>query len=54
MREFYAATPDIGALGPKLLYEDESIQHAGMYFAARRTRTGQWENQHYFKGFSRR
>ena len=32
MREFYDATPDIGALGPKLLYEDDSIQHAGMYF----------------------
>ena len=32
MRDFYDATPDIGALGPKLLYEDDSIQHAGMYF----------------------
>ena len=29
---FHDATADIGALGPKLLYEDESIQHAGMYF----------------------
>ena len=32
MSAFYDATPDIGALGPKLLYEDDSIQHAGMYF----------------------
>ena len=32
MRAFYDATPQIGALGPKLLYEDDSIQHAGMYF----------------------
>ncbi len=32
MRDFYDATPNIGALGPKLLYEDDSIQHAGMYF----------------------
>ena len=32
MRDFYDATPEIGALGPKLLYEDDSLQHAGMYF----------------------
>ncbi len=52
LREFYDATPQIGALGPKLLYEDESIQHAGMYFA-RDAEYRHWENQHYFKGFSR-
>ena len=27
MVEFYEANPRIGALGPKLLYEDGSIQH---------------------------
>jgi GT2 family glycosyltransferase len=32
MRDFYDATPNVGALGPKMLYEDDSIQHAGMYF----------------------
>ena len=32
MRDFYDATPGVGALGPKLIYEDDSIQHAGMYF----------------------
>jgi GT2 family glycosyltransferase len=52
LRAFYEATPQIGALGPKLLYEDESIQHAGMYFQ-RDADTRYWENQHYFKGFSR-
>jgi GT2 family glycosyltransferase len=52
MSQFYDATPEIGALGPKLLYEDDSIQHAGMYFK-RDPVTGYWENQHYFKGFSR-
>jgi GT2 family glycosyltransferase len=52
MAQFYDATPEIGALGPKLLYEDDSIQHAGMYFK-RDPATGYWENQHYFKGFSR-
>jgi GT2 family glycosyltransferase len=52
MRAFYDATPEIGALGPKLLFEDESIQHAGMYFK-RDPSTRHWENQHYFKGFTR-
>jgi GT2 family glycosyltransferase len=52
MVHFYDATPEVGALGPKLLYEDDSIQHAGMYFR-RDVATGYWENQHYFKGFSR-
>jgi GT2 family glycosyltransferase len=52
MSGFYDATPEIGALGPKLLYEDDSIQHAGMHFQ-RDAATGYWENQHYFKGFSR-
>jgi O-antigen biosynthesis protein len=51
MCDFYDATPSIGALGPKLLYEDGSIQHAGMYFK-RDPGSHLWENQHYFKGFS--
>jgi GT2 family glycosyltransferase len=49
---FYDATPEIGALGPKLLYEDDSIQHAGMYFE-REIGTGVWGNLHYFKGLAR-
>jgi GT2 family glycosyltransferase len=52
LRNFYDATPEIGALGPKLLFEDDSIQHAGMYFK-RDPATRLWENQHYFKGFNR-
>ena len=52
MRAFHSATPGIGALGPKLLYEDDSIQHAGMYFQIDPS-TRFWENQHYYKGFSR-
>jgi O-antigen biosynthesis protein len=52
MAAFHDATPDIGALGPKLVYEDESIQHAGMYFK-RDAATRLWENQHYYKGFAR-
>jgi hypothetical protein len=32
MGSFYGSSPSIGALGPKLLYEDGSIQHAGLGF----------------------
>ena len=49
MSAFYDATPNIGALGPKLLYEDDSLQHAGMYFH-RTPDSDEWQNMHYFKG----
>jgi O-antigen biosynthesis protein len=49
---FYDATPNIGALGTKLLYEDNSLQHAGMYFRLE-PETLLWGNQHYLKGFAR-
>ncbi len=49
---FYDGTPEIGALGAKLLFEDDSIQHAGMYFE-RELESGTWSNRHYFKGFHR-
>ena len=52
MLKFYDSTPKIGALGPKLLYEDGSLQHAGMYFL-RQTGACLWQNQHYFKGLHR-
>jgi O-antigen biosynthesis protein len=52
MSAFYDATPGIGALGPKLLYEDDSLQHAGLYFF-RDPGSRVWGNQHYFKGMHR-
>ena len=52
MIEFYDSQPDIGALGPKLLFEDDSIQHAGVYFE-READSGLWGNLHYFKGLHR-
>jgi GT2 family glycosyltransferase len=52
MRSFYDATPGIGALGPKLLYEDDSIQHAGMYYH-RLPGSSKWVDGHYFKGMHR-
>lgn len=39
---------DVAAVGPKLLFEDGSLQHAGMYFA--RNERGQWLNHHFYKG----
>jgi GT2 family glycosyltransferase len=52
MCAFYDATPNLGALGPKLLYEDDSIQHAGIYFH-QRPGSFIWQDAHYFKGLHR-
>ncbi|MCB8821416.1 glycosyltransferase [Microvirga rosea] len=41
----------VGAVGPKLLFEDGSLQHAGMYFE--QDHRGRWLNHHYFKGLPR-
>ncbi|MDI7865239.1 glycosyltransferase family 2 protein [Rhizobiaceae bacterium n13] len=38
----------LGAIGPKLIFEDGSLQHAGLYFA--RDRHEIWLNHHYYKG----
>lgn len=53
MGGFYEETEGIGALGAKLLYEDDSLQHAGLYFH-RQAGTELWENAHCFKGLNRR
>ncbi len=55
MVAFYDATPGVGALGPKLLYEDDSLQHAGMYFylPTSSALAYLWQNMHYFKGLHR-
>jgi GT2 family glycosyltransferase len=52
MRAFYDSTPEIGALGAKLLFEDDSLQHAGLYFETVQEgpTAGSWANMHYFKG----
>ena len=41
----------LAAVGPKLLFEDGSVQHAGMVF--RRDAAGEWFNDHRCKGFPR-
>jgi GT2 family glycosyltransferase len=45
------ARPTIGATGPKLLFEDGSIQHAGLHFE--RDEDDIWFNRHYHKGMPR-
>ena len=39
------------AVGPKLLFEDGSLQHAGLFFES--GPGGEWYNTHYWKGFPR-
>jgi GT2 family glycosyltransferase len=52
MVRFHDSNPRIGALSPKLLYEDESLQHAGLYFDCPEG-TFVWANEHYYKGMHR-
>jgi GT2 family glycosyltransferase len=44
--------PAKSVIGPKLLYADQSLQHAGMYFF-KLPNIGYWQNMHFFKGFGR-
>lgn len=55
MQRFYDSKDEIGALGAKLLYEDDSLQHAGMYFEVWDVgpSAGEWATFHYFKGLNR-
>ena len=46
----YQHKQEVGALGCKLLYEDRSIQHAGMYFYQDYHPNKLWINMHYYKG----
>jgi GT2 family glycosyltransferase len=52
MVRFYDSLPNAGAVGPKLLYEDDTLQHAGMFFE-RMSDSQSWNNEHYFKGMHR-
>lgn len=45
------ALPAYSVVGPKLLYADDTLQHAGMYFL--RHFSGFWQNMHYYKGYGR-
>jgi GT2 family glycosyltransferase len=49
MVAFYGSLERPGAVGPKLIYEDGSLQHAGLFFE-RPEESGIWTNEHYYKG----
>ncbi len=50
MRRFYDKQSGIGALAPKLFYEDGSLQHAGMIFEKQQFPF--WLNLHEWKGYA--
>ncbi|MBB1442443.1 MULTISPECIES: glycosyltransferase family 2 protein [Pseudoalteromonas] len=50
MLSVYDSTDNIGAMGVKLVYEDETIQHIGMQFRQSREFGGIWLNEHQYKG----
>lgn len=50
MLAVYDSTENIGAMGVKLVYEDETIQHIGMQFNQSREFGGIWLNEHQYKG----
>lgn len=46
---FHRAQPDVGVTGPRLLFPDGGLQHAGLFFSHGEQRW--WVNRHYWKGF---
>jgi GT2 family glycosyltransferase len=52
LAEAHDSLPQAGAVAPKLLYDDGSIQHAGLEFK-RNPASGGWELAHSFKGLHR-
>jgi len=52
MLQAYRSTPGIGVLGVKLLYENGSVQHAGMEFRRSTVWANMWINYHPYKGQS--
>jgi GT2 family glycosyltransferase len=48
----YRRLPNAGAVAPKLLYEDNSVQHAGMQFVRYPLWADMWVNEHPGKGLA--
>jgi GT2 family glycosyltransferase len=53
LASFYRGERRIGAVGPKLLYEDRSLQHAGVTFSRDLEPDGLWSSIHRLKGLPR-
>lgn len=51
LRQALEADARLAAVGPKLLFDDDSLQHAGLSFA--RDFQGAWHNIHFYKGLPR-
>jgi GT2 family glycosyltransferase len=49
LADFHDANQAVGAVAPKLLFDDGTLQHAGLYWR-RAAPYAAWENAHYFKG----
>jgi GT2 family glycosyltransferase len=52
LRRRLARSRGLAAVGPKLVYPDGAIQHAGLFFAP--AAEGGWGTNHYFKGWPAR
>jgi GT2 family glycosyltransferase len=52
LADFHDSNPKVAAAAPKLLFDDDTLQHAGLYWR-RPARYAPWENAHYFKGLHR-
>lgn len=50
MLDKYDRSENIGAMGVKLVFEDETIQHIGMAFSQSSQFAGIWLNEHPYKG----
>ncbi len=51
MLDALAGSPQLAAVGPKLLFANGALQHAGLFFE--RPDQGDWHNSHYYKGLPR-
>jgi GT2 family glycosyltransferase len=50
-RQKLASLPAFSVVGPKLVFADGTLQHAGMYFHP--LFNGEWQNFHFWKGYGR-